>query len=130
MERSRGRRQLSERSARGSGPGFWASATPASEIKGHRDGNRNTNLHGHLRADLILASVPPTAGARVCAERSRRFTSRRTRNPVKGVAAGPLHGHKAIHEPRRIIGRFVSNDPSWSFDITLDLVSQFSDTCD
>jgi hypothetical protein len=29
----------------------------------------------------------------------------------------------------RITGRFVSNDPLWSFDITVDLVSQFSDPC-
>jgi hypothetical protein len=29
----------------------------------------------------------------------------------------------------RITGRFVSNDPPWSFDITLDLVSRYSSTC-
>jgi len=29
----------------------------------------------------------------------------------------------------RMTGRFVSNDPLWSFDIALDLVSQFSSTC-
>lgn len=82
-------------------PGLLGLSRPGDRDQGHRDGNRNTNLHGHLLPDLILASVPPTAGAPVCAERSSRSALRRTRNPVKGVAAGPLHGHKAIHEPRR-----------------------------
>jgi len=29
----------------------------------------------------------------------------------------------------RIVGHFVSSDPAWSFDIAIDLTSQFNDTC-
>ena len=31
--------------------------------------------------------------------------------------------------PPHIIGHFVSHDPGWSFDISVDLTSQFSNTC-